>query len=127
MRAVIESIRNHQGKAILTFFGMLAVLSPSGWSQQPGDRKTRVLTTVSQVRTLSAAEARRKYRIHLEGVITYGSPEYGVTFFQDRTAGIFVFTEHPDSRLTAGAAVEVEGTTAPGDFAPSIDHPKIRT
>jgi hypothetical protein len=59
-------------------------------------------------------------------VITYCAPEYQVTFFQDETAGIFVWMEQPDLKVTVGSLVEVDGNTTPGDFAPSIEHARVR-
>jgi signal transduction histidine kinase/CheY-like chemotaxis protein len=49
-----------------------------------------------------------------------------VTFFQDETAGIFVWIEQTDLPVTVGSLVEVDGNTTPGDFAPSIEHARIR-
>jgi signal transduction histidine kinase/CheY-like chemotaxis protein len=84
------------------------------------------LTKVARIRNLTEVEARRKYAIHLTGVITYGAPDYLVTFFQDETAGIFVFIRSSASQITAGKLVEVDGNTVPGDFAPSIENARIR-
>ena len=85
-----------------------------------------VLNTVAQIRALTLEQAGRGYPIHLRGVITYRAPEYQVTFFQDSTAGIFVWTEQPDLQISFGSLVEVDGYTTPGDFAPSIKNARIR-
>ena len=84
------------------------------------------LVKVSQIRVLSPDQARRKLPIRLTEVITYHAPEYGVTFFQDETAGIFVWPAHLDPQLATGSRVQIEGNTTPGDFAPSIEHAQIR-
>jgi serine phosphatase RsbU (regulator of sigma subunit)/PAS domain-containing protein len=84
------------------------------------------LTKVSQIRALTEKQAKLKSPIHLVGVITYHAPEYGVTFFQDETAGIFVWPEQTDALLSAGSLVEIDGNTTAGDFAPSIEHARIR-
>jgi len=84
-----------------------------------------VLVKVSQIRMLSPDQAKRKLPIRLFGVITYHAPEYGVTFFQDETAGIFVWPEQADTQLATGSLVRIEGNTTPGDFAPSIEHARI--
>ncbi|MEO8656985.1 MAG: response regulator [Bryobacteraceae bacterium] len=78
------------------------------------------------MRTLSVEEARHNYPIHLKGVITYSAPEYGVTFLQDQTGGIFVANHSSDRGLKAGSAVEVDGISSDGDFAPTINQPTIR-
>jgi PAS domain-containing protein len=97
-----------------------------GWSQSSPVDSVPILTRVAQIRALSAAEAKRKYHIRLEGVITYTAPEYRVTFFQDDSAGIFLFIGQSDSQPGAGSLVSVEGNTTPGDFAPSIENAKVR-
>ena len=61
----------------------LAAPAASAWSQPARADSVPILTKVAQIRALSAAEAKRKYPIRLNGVITYISPEYRVTFFQD--------------------------------------------
>ena len=99
------------------------LLSPSAAAQSPKD-SLRVLTKVSEIRALPTAEAARKYSIRLTGVITYVSPEYRVTFFQDDTAGIYVSGLF-DSKLAAGNRVQVNGNTAPGEYAPSIENAHI--
>ena len=97
-----------------------------GTAAPPPPAGPPILTTVAQVRALSTEQARRKYPIRLRGVITYHSPEYRVTFFQDETAGIFVWVENADSEITTGSLVEVAGNSTAGDFAPSIEDAKIR-
>jgi PAS domain S-box-containing protein len=104
---------------------ILVRLPAPGWAHGSGPDKQRVLTTVAQIRALSAAQAREKLPIHLTGVITYRAPDYQVTFFQDATAGIFVWVEQQDLAITAGSLVEVNGNTTAGDFAPSIEHARI--
>ena len=99
------------------------LLSLSAAAQSPKD-SLRVLTNVSEIRALSTVEAARKYSIRLTGVITYVSPEYRVTFFQDDTAGIYLFGVF-DSKLAAGNRVQVDGNTTPGEYAPSIENAHI--
>ena len=104
----------------------IAILLPAeGLGQPPSKVSPRTLTKVSQIRALSAEEAGRKYPIHLQGVITYAAPEYQVTFFQDDTAGIFLWVGDTDLPLAAGRLVQIDGNTTPGDFAPSIENAKI--
>src|SRR5450432_4532976 len=111
--------------ALLALLALLAFASAaSAASHLPG--QPHLLTTVAQIRALSAEQAGQRYPIHLRGVITYRAPEYQVTFFQDETAGIFVFIEQSDLQITVGSLVEVDGNTTPGGFAPSIEHARIR-
>src|ERR1035438_10119053 len=109
---------------ILVALAAAASVTASDASNPSG--KPHLLTTVAQVRALTLEQARQRYPIHLKGVITYRAPEYQVTFFQDDTAGIFVWVEQPDLHMPAGSLVEVDGNTTPGDFAPSIEHASIR-
>jgi signal transduction histidine kinase/DNA-binding response OmpR family regulator len=110
------------GIPILAVFAL--VFAPDARSYPPG--QPHLLTTVAQVRALTLEQARQRYPIHLKGVITYRAPEYQVTFFQDETAGIFVWIEQSDLQITVGSLVEVDGNTTPGNFAPSIEHARIR-
>gem|GEM_PF-850339 len=110
---------------LVNLFLLLALVSAAR-AQPHSRRQGFVLTKVAQVRALSADQAKNKYRIHLKGVITYSSPEYRVTFFQDDTAGIFLSPEQVEPHLGAGSLVVVDGNTAPGDFAPTIEHCRIR-
>ena len=84
-----------------------------------------VLTKVVQIRSLTSEQARNKHEVRLRGVITYHSPEYQVTFFQDHTGGIFVWLDHSDGPLSAGTEVEIRGKTTPADFAPSVEHASV--
>jgi signal transduction histidine kinase/DNA-binding response OmpR family regulator len=87
-----------------------------------------VLKTVKQIHSLTPSEAKRNYPVQLHGVVTYSEKEWAFAFIQDATGGIFVFpANRPDQiPLRAGQLVEVEGETAPGDFAPVIINPRFR-
>jgi PAS domain S-box-containing protein len=84
-----------------------------------------LITHVAQIRRLTAQQSRLKPPVQLRGVITYNSPEWGVTFFQDSTGGIFLLTRGMSIRFRAGDLVEVQGVIGPGEFAPVVDHPTI--
>ena len=105
---------------------ILAVLAATTSAEPDPPNQPHLLSTVAQVRALTLEQSRQKYPIHLKGVITYRAPEYQVTFFQDETAGIFVWVEQADLQIAVGSLVEVDGNTTPGDFAPSIEHARIR-
>src|SRR5450432_4314021 len=109
----------------MSILAALATLASAASAVPYPPGQLHLLTTVAQVRALTLAQARQRYPIHLKGVITYRAPEYQVTFFQDETAGIFVWIEQSDLQITVGSQVEVDGNTTPGDFAPSIDHARI--
>ena len=106
---------------------IITALTAAALAAQSPPETPQILTNVAQIRALTVEQARQKYPIHLKGVITYHAPEYQVTFFEDQTGGIFVWIEQSDLQITVGSLVEVYGNTTPGDFAPSIEHARIRT
>lgn len=84
-----------------------------------------VLTGISQVRRLTAAEAERRLPVRVRGVVTFAhrgdEGGYGL-FVQDESAGIFVNDRRPESETCqAGDWVEVEGVSGPGFYAPLIE------
>jgi signal transduction histidine kinase len=105
--------------------------SPSGEGNQathsiepPGSRQ--LLDKVSQVHQLSAAEAARNYPVHLRAVVTYYSHDLRCAFVQDSTGGVFVDTIASGDDLVVGQLVDVEGQSAPGEFAPVLDKVNFR-
>jgi len=126
-RRSCEVPRHHKtGWPVVAMLAVLTLAAPEARAQPSRkDSTARVLTKVAQIRSLTADQAKRKSPIHLSGIITYHAPEYGVTFFQDETAGIFVWPEHSDAEISVGSFVEISGNTTPGDFAPSIEHAQI--
>ncbi len=86
----------------------------------------RVLKTVKEVHTLSEAEAKRQYRVSVQAVVTYFNPVGANLFVQDETDGIYVYIgnfKYPS--IHVGDLVQVNGISAPGDFAPVIANPHI--
>jgi signal transduction histidine kinase/ActR/RegA family two-component response regulator len=70
---------------------------------------------------MTAAEARRGYRVRIRATVVVSLPFWHMFLLQEGTAGICVSTgavARPD--IAPGAVVEVEGNTAAGDFAPVI-------
>lgn len=85
-----------------------------------------VLTTVSQIRKLSAADANKHRPVKLRGVVTFYDDGLYSRFFQDETAGIYIETTNTLS-LQAGQLVELEGVTGPGEFAPVVVPTTVKT
>lgn len=85
-----------------------------------------VLTTVSQIRKLSAADANKHRPVKLRGVVTFYDDGLYSRFLQDETAGIYLETTNTLS-LQAGQLVEVEGVTGPGEFAPVVLPTAVKT
>jgi diguanylate cyclase (GGDEF)-like protein len=87
-----------------------------------------VLHTFRQAHTLSEAEARRGYRVHIaRAQITCYQPSFGALFLMDKTDGIYANPRHgPPLALRAGDIVAVDGVTGPGDVAPTIQDARFR-
>ena len=90
------------------------------------DGNLPVLRKAAQIRALTATAARLKYPVALHGVITFYAPDFGLTFIQDETAGIFLNVQGNAPDALSGDIVEVAGVTGPGEFAPVIDDPQIK-
>jgi signal transduction histidine kinase len=92
-------------------------------SSGPGAMPT--LSTVAQIRALSAAEAARGYPVQIRGVVTsYGNEQYAY-YVQDVSGGVRVDPEagrgHPN---VVGESIEVVGMTAAGLHAPQVVQPR---
>jgi signal transduction histidine kinase len=104
--------------------GLLSVLSgadiksleavPSGTQGLP------LLTTVEQVKRLKREEAQRGNPVRIRGVVIRATANSIV--IQDATSGVYVGGLPPRSpgRPRFGEDWEIDGITAPGDFAPVI-------
>jgi signal transduction histidine kinase/CheY-like chemotaxis protein len=91
-----------------------------------GPQSLPLLTTSSEIRTLSAAQAARSYPVKMTAVVTYFDEIERLLFVQDGDGGIFV--DQPlayKDVLNAGDLVRIDGVSEPGDFAPSIAASRI--
>jgi len=96
-------------------------------SEHTGPAELPLLTSISQIRRLSANEAKRAYPVHVQGEVTYFNPVGLNLWIQDEVDAVYVWvgsTQIPSLRI--GQMVEVDGVTGPGDFAPVITAPRIR-
>jgi len=88
------------------------------------------LTTAHAAHSLPPEEAARHYPVHLRAVATYYDPyidsRHAALFVHDETGSIFVsMPSRPILPITAGALLDITGTTDIGDYAPIIRSPKI--
>jgi len=99
------------------------------------ERTLPTLTTARAAHSLTDADARRAYPVHLRGVITYFDPDFGTgqpaIFIHDATGGVFLqmickLTCKAAEPLFVGAVVDVWGESAPGGFGPVVTNPQIR-
>jgi len=93
----------------------------------------RTLTTLREAHTLSAAEARRGYPIHVRAIVTYyyffPESHRSDLFLHDATGSIYatipIGSAPPGSALLPGALVDVTGVSSAGDFAPILDQAHV--
>lgn len=90
---------------------------------QTTDGKSQVFTRATDIRALTAEQAKQGFPVHIRGVITddVPSPDY---FVQDDSAGIYV-EGNKAFQHRLGDLVEVDGVTAPGRFAPVIHESSV--
>jgi signal transduction histidine kinase/DNA-binding response OmpR family regulator len=100
-------------------------------AQIPQDR-LRTLTTARQAHSLTAEEAARAYPVHLRAVVTYYDPyvdpgQNAMLYVRDATGSIFArVSKEPVLDIHAGELIDLEGVSAPGDYAPIVDQLKIK-
>jgi signal transduction histidine kinase len=85
------------------------------------------LTTIKQVRSLSAEVAQRQYPVKIQGVVTAHFANGMSIVIQDADLGVFVSIPlgNTRGRLEIGDACEVLGVTQAGAFAPMIKAEKV--
>src|ERR1035438_4808119 len=89
------------------------------------------LTTAHAAHSLTTAEAARRFPVHLRTVVTYYDPSIdprrGAIFSCDSTGCIFISVpSKPILPIRAGTLIEIQGTSAAGDFAPIVEAPTVR-
>jgi len=78
------------------------------------------LATIKDVREITPEQADRHYEVHLRGVVTFSdwNADRGL-FLQDQTGGVYVALASTGD-FPVGEEIEVEGTTAAGDYVPMV-------
>jgi signal transduction histidine kinase len=86
-----------------------------------------LLTTAAEVHRLKREEAQRAYPVRVRGVVTCVLPEHQAFTIQDATRGLYVvdFSSSLPGPPETGEFLEVEGTTDPGLFAPSVNARRV--
>ena len=102
--------------------GMVAQSIPAG-----GQDAAPVLTSIKQVRSLSAHEAMRRYPVHLRATVTYFDPAGYIAFVEDREDGIYISPHelHMEG-LRVGDLIDIHAVSEAGDFAPILSLPHVR-
>ncbi|HWD18172.1 MAG TPA: ATP-binding protein [Verrucomicrobiae bacterium] len=96
-------------------------------SSQTDDKTLRLLTSIADVRRLSIDEADRGWPVRLRGTVTGAKIQTYVHWLslQDDTHGIFIDLDSMADAVASAAPYpgefwEIQGHTAPGDFAPIV-------
>ncbi len=79
-----------------------------------------ILTSAAQVRSLSAAEAKRAYPVRLRGVVTYFDTIIPDLFIQDKSGGIWIQWSPKMPKPHFGDVLDVRAVTTQVDFAPDL-------
>ena len=93
--------------------------------------KPPTLTTAIAAHSLNQADAAAAWPVHLRAIVTYYDPlidrRHGALFLKDASGGVFVaVTPGTAPPMRPGSVVDVQGVTAPGDYAPIVAHAVIR-
>ncbi len=100
--------------------GLLLISFAARGSRPATNRQLPLLTTVAEVRSLSAAQASLGYPVCLRATITYFDPTDNSLFLQDATGGVWARPPFPGLTIAAGDLLEVQARTTFSDFAPDL-------
>src|SRR5450755_2720020 len=104
--------------------GLLALLAIAGCGRSP-DGRPGILTSVRQVRQLSAEQARLGIAVRIQGILTYFDGRSTYCFVQDSTGGIRVKLASGQAPPAVGWRVQVAGIAAAGGAAPTMIEARI--
>jgi signal transduction histidine kinase len=106
--------------------GFLAAGAWTGWTLPSASNAAPALfTSISQIRQLSPEEAAVGHAVRLRALVIFHN-QHRDCFVMDGTDGVFVARKDAESCLRPGDLVEVEGVTAPGDYAPLVREQRVR-
>ena len=91
----------------------------------------RTLTKANEVHSLSTAESKRAFPVHLRAVVTYFDPSFGTEtasmFVHDASGGVYVSLRAGiQEKLPPGTLIDVTGVSGPGGFAPIVDQAEVK-
>jgi signal transduction histidine kinase/ActR/RegA family two-component response regulator len=118
-------VRNKLSNRLFLPATVLALLSgaPAYGQSASAVGGLRTLDRLAQIHSLSPAEAKRGYPVHLRAVVTYFDPTAPDLFIQDETGGIWVHWSSGLPLAKPGQLIDLRGTTTHVDFAPDIMKP----
>ncbi|HEX4807826.1 MAG TPA: response regulator [Bryobacteraceae bacterium] len=85
-----------------------------------------VLTSISEVKHLSSAQASAQYPVHFRAIVTYNQADGNVFSMQDATGGIFIDAPGRKFPGNPGDIVDVRGVTTLSGYAPAVAQPVVR-
>ncbi len=122
-----------QIRGLLGAFAMAAAVCCSAGARGASGPQAQqhTLTRARDVHNFPLDEAVHNYPVHLHAVVTYYDPyidsRHGALFVCDSSGCVFVsLPARPVLSVQAGDAVEIEGTTGPGDFAPVVVSDRVQ-
>ena len=120
---VRKAIRKRRFQSVLAFIFC--------WSSLALSAQLPTLTTARAAHELTAEQAKHSYPVRLRAVVTYYDayvhPIFAPLFVSDSTGSVFVsLSRKPTIPLKAGDEVELNGVSAPGDFAPIVHLASVR-
>lgn len=80
--------------------------------------------TAASLLALTQEQAKRRFPVRLRGVVTWHAPNEISLIVQDRTAGIWVYLDHP-AEFSQGDEVEILGHVSEGLFSPVVNGHEI--
>lgn len=109
----------------------LACFEPLHLAARNASEALPTLRTARQAHSLTIDEAKRRYPVHLKGVVTYSDqtsdPDDGSAFLHDETGSIYItFPKSFRPPLRPGELISVDGVSGPGHFAPIVAETTIR-
>jgi signal transduction histidine kinase/CheY-like chemotaxis protein len=109
---------------------LLGSVRSVAWERKGDGQSLPTLMHAHEAHNLTAEASARRYPVHLRAVVTYYDPyidpRHAAMFVCDSTGCIFVASPpQPGAHLRAGLLIDLEGVSAPGDFAPIVDEAKI--
>jgi signal transduction histidine kinase/uncharacterized protein YdeI (BOF family) len=106
---------------LLIHSALLTSPSPAQTSQE----KSGSYTTSASLLALTQEQARREFPVRMRGVVTWQASNDISLIVQDRTAGIWVYLDHPEE-FRQGDRVEILGHVSEGLFSPVVNGHEIR-
>jgi signal transduction histidine kinase len=117
----------------ITVLAILLGPHSPGFAQSPGSAPPGLLTTIKAIRTLSQDDGDRGYRVRVRGTVTHFDEQADTgLILHDGEVGQYVLNP-PDAAsmpawtdLQLGDAIEIEGRTVRGGFAPNVVPTAVR-